>query len=120
MPEVQGKLIVKGDVQEFGANGFKVRKFVVEIPHQSNPDWNQFRELQLTQDRCDLLEPHKVNEEIKVQFNLDGRRYEKDGKTMYFNSDTAWRIEKVESAPSTKQEPAKTQQAEEETDDLPF
>ena len=33
--------------------------------------------------------------QVKVLFNLGGRRWTKDGKTNWFNSVTAWRIEKV-------------------------
>jgi hypothetical protein len=96
--EVQGKLIVKGETESFGANNFRVRKFVLELENERNPEYNQFRELQLTQDRVDMLNAHDLNSEVKVSFNLDGRAWEKDGVTKYFNQDSAWRIEKVGAA----------------------
>lgn len=86
------------DAEEFGANNFKVRKFVGEIENEQNPEWNQFRQFQLTQDRCDLIDAFSIGDKCVVHFNLRGRKYEKDGKVMYFNSDEAWRLEKVESA----------------------
>lgn len=123
MPELQGKLIVKGEAQEFGVNNFKVRKFVVEIENERDPQWNQFRELQLTKDKCDMLDAYEIGEEVKVQFNLDGRAWEKDGVTKYFNQDSAWRIEKVVSAnvPANNVPEFKAENTDnEEEQDLPF
>ena len=36
-----------------------------------------------------------VNEEVKISFNIRGRKWEKDGKVSYFTNLEAWRIEKV-------------------------
>ncbi len=122
MSEVQGKLIVKGETESFGANDFKVRKFVLELENERNPEYNQFRELQLTKDKCDMLDAYEIGEEVKVQFNLDGRAWEKEGVTKYFNQDSAWRIEKVVSAnvPANNVEEFRPLPTEEELPDLPF
>lgn len=98
MAEAQGKLVVIGDEQQFGTKGFRVRKFVIEIENERDPNWNQFREMQLTQDNCDLIDPYKLGDEVKAEFNLNGRKYEKDGVVKYFNSDVVWKVEMVQAA----------------------
>lgn len=69
---------------------FKKREMVVEVPDGS---YTQYIKLQLTQDKCSLLDSFKVGDEIKVAFNLNGKPFTKNGTTMYFTSLTAWRIE---------------------------
>ena len=96
--ELEGNLIEKFDTESFGANNFQVRRFVIEVENERNEEWNFPRLFQLTKDKCDMLEAYQIGEKVKVSYNLRGRKYEKDGKVMYFNSDEAWRLEKVESA----------------------
>lgn len=49
--------------------------------------------LQLTQDKCDMIDSYKVGDKINVNYNLRGRCIEKDGNNMYFNSLDAWKID---------------------------
>ena len=53
--EVTGKLILKEDTQQVTAS-FQKRDFVIEVENERNPQWNDFIKIQLTQDRCDLLQ----------------------------------------------------------------
>jgi hypothetical protein len=115
--EINGKVIVKEETQSI-SDKFKKREFVIEVENERNSEWNDFIKFQLTQDRCDLLDVVILNEEVKVHFNVRGRKWEKDGKVNYFNSLEAWRIEKVQSAQANNIEPMTT--PDEETDDLPF
>ena len=92
--EVTGKLILKEDIQQVTAS-FQKRDFVIEVENERNPQWNDFIKVQLTQDRCDLLQNVSEGELIKVHFNLRGRKWEKDGKVSYFTNLEGWRIEKV-------------------------
>jgi hypothetical protein len=51
----------------------------------------------LTQDRCNLIDPYDIGDEINVNFNLRGREWT-DPKTdtvKYFNTIEAWKIELV-------------------------
>ncbi|MCT4613387.1 MAG: DUF3127 domain-containing protein [Marinifilaceae bacterium] len=93
--EITGKLIVKDESQQV-TERFKKRDFVIEVENERNSEWNDFIKFQLTQDRCDLLEPINENEQIKVSFNIRGRKWEKDGKVNYFSNLEAWRIEKLQ------------------------
>ena len=91
--ELTGKLIVKGDTQSFGANGFRKREFVITFA--DNPEYPQFRKIELTQDKCDLLDQFNINDFIKVKINAGGRKWTNPkGEEVYFNSDTAWFIER--------------------------
>lgn len=95
--EISGNIIVKEDTQDISAS-FKKREFVIEVVNERNSDWNDFIKFQLTQDRCNLLDPLQVGDKIKVSFNIRGRKWEKDGRVNYFSNLEAWRIEKEEAA----------------------
>lgn len=120
--EIVGKIIVKDDAQQV-TERFKKRDFVIEVENERNPDWNDFIKFQLTQDRCDLIEPISLNEQIKVSFNVRGRKWEKDGKVNYFSNLEAWRIEKVSATNAVPDMPefnASDIPPAPEEDDLPF
>ena len=93
--EITGNVIVKDDIQDISAS-FKKREFVIEVVNERNSDWNDFIKFQLTQDRCNLMDPIQLGDKIKVSFNIRGRKWEKDGRVNYFSNLEAWRVEKEE------------------------
>lgn len=121
--EISGKLIFKEDTQHISEK-FQKREFVIEVENEKNPQWNDFVKVQLIQDRCDLLETIALNEEIKVYFNVRGRKWENKGQIAYFTNLEGWRIEKMQpSTPGTV--PVPEYSVEDippiaEADDLPF
>ncbi|MFA8433019.1 MAG: DUF3127 domain-containing protein [Marinifilaceae bacterium] len=121
--EINGKLIVKDDVQQI-SDRFRKREFVIEVENERNSEWNDFIKFQLTQDRCDLLETVSLYENIKVSFNIRGRKWERDGKINYFSNLEAWRIEKLAMEQSPVPDMPEYNQADvppaQEEDDLPF
>ena len=122
--EVIGKLIYKEDTQKI-SDRFQKREFVIEVENEKNSQWNDFVKIQLIQDRCDLLENIHLNEDIKVYFNLRGRKWENNGQTSYFTNLEGWRIEKVQAEPQMVSTPAPQYRVEDippmpEADDLPF
>ncbi|MBN2597765.1 DUF3127 domain-containing protein [Labilibaculum sp.] len=121
--EINGKMIVKEETQSI-SDRFKKREFVIEVENERNSEWNDFIKFQLTQDRCDLLETVSLYEEIKVSFNVRGRKWEKDGKVNYFSNLEAWRIEKVQAGgspvPEMPEFRAEDVPPAPEEDDLPF
>ena len=114
-----------GEIKTFGANGFKVVKFVVI--EDSNPEYPQTLELQCTQDKAEkLIEYNKVDDRVDVSYNLRGREYTnpETQKVSVFNTIEAWKVFKAEegataSTPSALFKPA-TDIKEEDHDDLPF
>ena len=89
--EIEGKLIVKENVQDV-TSSFKKREFVIEVLNEKNAEWNDFIKFQLTQDRCSLLDNSELGEKIKVTFNVRGRKWEKEGKTIYFTTLECWKL----------------------------
>jgi hypothetical protein len=123
MFSMNGKLVVKNDTQQI-KDTFKKREFVISDEGSQYPQEIVF---QLVQDKCDLIDPFEIGDEIKVNFNIRGRRWEnpKTGEIRFFNSLDAWRLEKVSQEapadnlpPMPSNEPANIDDSE--ADDLPF
>lgn len=123
--EISGKLIEKYDTVVI-SDRFKKREFVIEIK-ESTPNGFEYVEtikFQLTQDKCDALDSLNISDDITIQFNIKGKRWEKNGQVNYFNNLDAWRVEKqgnsVQSAaPAAKASDIPPAELD-ETDDLPF
>ena len=123
MMEVIGKIKIIGDVQTFGANGFRKRELVVTTDDQ----YPQMIMIEFVQDKCDLLNNYSVGQDVKVSINLRGREWiNPQGEAKYFNSIQGWRIENLSQAatsnnlpPVDQFEPA-SNASNEEPDDLPF
>jgi len=121
--ELAGKLIEKFDVVQV-SDTFRKREFVVEkTENQGGMEFTDHIKFQLTQDRCSILDSLNLQDEIRVNFNIRGRRWVKDDKVSYFTNLEAWRIEKIAESP---EEPPPPFPADEdappsaEFDDLPF
>jgi len=93
---------------------FKKREFILKVVDNG---YEQEIKFQTTQDKTTILNFVKKDDEVKVLFNLGGRRWTKDGKTNWFNSVTAWRIEKVGSDAVVTSTPGVNVDP---TNDLPF
>jgi hypothetical protein len=116
MSEVIGKVIVKGDVKEFGAKGFQKQDVVI----MTEDKFPQSILVEFQQDNCDLTKPFNVGDNVKIGINIRGRAWESpQGETKYFNSLVGWRIEKTSGEKPAPFEAAKSTLAEPE-DDLPF
>ncbi len=124
MFSISGKLIVKNDAEQV-TDKFRKREFVITDDASQYPQEILF---QLTQDKVDLLEPFNVGENVKVNFNLRGRRWEnpKSGETKFFVSLDAWRLEREGSAAPTGGDLPPLPNVEpvglpaDDSDDLPF
>ena len=124
--EVQGKIKLIGEMQEFGSNGFRKREIVVTTAEQ----YPQSIMVEFVQDKTDLLNNFSVGQDVKISINLRGREWESpQGEVKYFNSIQGWRIEKLTSddsesnippvPPADAFEPADNI-SDNEPDDLPF
>ena len=92
--DVQGRLHEVFDETQV-SDKFRKREFVLEIPDGS---YTQYVKFQLTQDKCSALDQFKVGDEVKVNFNLSGKPFTKNGTTMYFTNLSAWRVEAANAA----------------------
>jgi hypothetical protein len=92
--EITGKLLEVYPVTTV-SDKFKKREFVLEKTETKNSfDFTDYIKFQLVQDKCNLIDLFRKGDEIKVSFNLRGRRWEKDGSVNYFTNLEAWKIEK--------------------------
>jgi len=88
-----GKLIDILNVQNISET-FQKREFVVEtVENNAGRDFTEQIKFQLIQDKCNLIENYGIGNNIKVSFNIRGRRWEKDGRVGYFTNLDAWKVE---------------------------
>ncbi|MFT6115428.1 MAG: hypothetical protein ACJARY_001026 [Candidatus Azotimanducaceae bacterium] len=92
--EVQGIVHSIGDTAEFGQNGFTKREFVVKLTGEDeNPRYPNYVALELTKDKCAMMDNYAVGDEIQAHFNLSGRLWSGNGQNeKCFTSLQAWRI----------------------------
>ena len=96
--EIVGKLVEKFDTVEISSK-FKKREFVIETKDNANGfEFTEHIKFQLTQDKCSLIEDFRKDSDIKVNFNIRGRKWEKDGNISYFTNLEAWKIENLSGA----------------------
>ena len=93
--EIIGKLIAKFDVVQ-RSETFKTREFVIENSEDSNGRvFTSYIKFQCVQDKTAMPDRFNVGDEVKVQFNIKGTKWEKDGKVNYITNLDAWRMESV-------------------------
>jgi len=99
MSEVIGKVILVGNTEEVGQNGFTKRLMVVETSEQ----YPQKLAIDFVKDKTSVLDNYKVGDEVKVSVNLRGTEY--NGR--YFVNLQGWKIEKTNegNAPSDESDP---------------
>jgi len=119
--DITGKLIEKYSTAQV-TDRFRKREFVIE--KKENSSFGEIVEtikFQLTQDKCETIDNIKIGDEVKISFNIRGRKWEKDGQVNYFNNLEAWKVEKLsveKEAPAPP--PSYDEIPPEPTDDLPF
>jgi len=107
--ELTGKIVEITPTQQVSER-FKKREFSLDITEEVNgQSFPNFAKLQVSQNKCEVLDGYKIGEVVKVQFNVRGSRVEKDGKVNYYTNLDAWRIERV-NAQQAQQPQAQYQQ----------
>lgn len=122
---MNGKLIAKFDIVQRNEN-FKTREFVIESSEEGNGrTFTNYVKFQCIQDKTAMPDRFNIGDEVKVQFNIKGTRWEKDGRVNYITNLDAWRMESLKL--SQNNTPLQSQEASyndiptaENADDLPF
>jgi hypothetical protein len=117
--QITGIIKVKKDEQSVSEK-FKKREFVLT---DNSSQYPQYISLQLTQDRCSLLDQVQVGENVVVHFNIRGREWTSpQGEIKYFNTLEAWKIDRMAGGASQSAAPeyAENTQGPQDKDDLPF
>lgn len=125
--ELIGKLEVKYDTVTVSEK-FKKRDFVLAT--DLNTPYPNFIQIQLAQDKCAMIDNYNIGDELKVQINITGRLWASPTGNKYFNTITAWRIEKVGNTPNAVNETSHSNSTQAQTpvfnnavdddDSLPF
>lgn len=89
--EITGNIVRVLETEVRGENQFKTRAIHVKTIEE----YPQTVELQFTQGNVTLLDNKKEGEKVKITYNLKGREYIKEGKTLVFNTLQGWKIEKL-------------------------
>ena len=119
--QLEGRVTVIKPTEKI-SDKFQKREFVV----MSQDKYPQPICLQLTQDKCTMIDAVKEGDKISVNFSLRGREWSgKDGITKYFNTLEAWRVNILEAAPTAPGAPKPSRMNIDNTplaepDDLPF
>ncbi len=122
--EITGKLVAKFDTVQ-RTETFKTREFVIEKSEDiGGRVITNYVKFQSVQDKTALLDRYNLGEDIKVQFNIKGTKWNKDGKDNYITNLDAWRIENAKAnAPETTADNVNYNDIPptvEGADDLPF
>ena len=124
--ELIGTIKKISDLQTF-ASGFQKKEMVLLTEEQYPQPIN----IEYLSEKVDLLNSFNVGDKVKVFINIRGREWTSpQGEVKYFNSITAWRMEKdgstdfnepTSAAPSGTPAPSNSNVfADDEDDDLPF
>ena len=98
--ELTGTLVKKYDTKDI-SDKFKKRDFVLEKKEVTNGfEFTDYIKFQLVRDKCSVIDPFNEGDILKVNFNLRGRKWEKNGEITYFTNLEAWKIEKLTSSQS--------------------
>lgn len=91
--EITGKLISISDTQQVSER-FKKREFVLELNEEINGNvYTNYAKMQLVQNKCEIIDNFNEGDNIKVNFNIKGNKWERDGKVNYITNLDAWRVE---------------------------
>lgn len=94
MYKLKGEITLINDTKII-TNKFSKREFVVMTDADSQ--YPQYISLQLTKDKCSILDNFQEKDQVEVSFYLRGRQWESDeGTVKYFNSLEVWKIEKLD------------------------
>ena len=126
--EIKGKLLECMEAVQVSER-FRKREFLIE--YATNPEYPEYLKFELAQDRCELLDGFKPGQEIRVDFDLKGRRWtDPQGQVKYFNSLRAWRLTATGSESNANDQCSATFSAEEglpleklgppKSDEIPF
>ena len=126
--EITGKVKWIDEIKTYGSNGFRKREIVITTQEQ----YPQNILVEFVQDKCELLDPYQIGQDVRIGINLRGREWiNPEGQTKYFNSIQGWRIDQLDQVSNNDesipvQKPFETtdlnkdQNDSDEEDDLPF
>lgn len=134
--EVTGRLHTKFATQQI-KDTFSKREFVLELTDESPTGmvFTNYASFQLVNQSCAIIDQFQEGDLVKVNFNIRGNKWERDGQVKYITNLNAWRVEKANApmaagapqqqpqqqfAPQQQPQQFQPQQNNNSADDLPF
>lgn len=91
--EITGKLVARFDIVQ-RTETFKTREFVIEKSEDINGRTiTNYIKFQCVQDKTAMVDRFNIGDDVKVQFNIKGTKWVKDGRENYITNLDAWRME---------------------------
>jgi len=88
---ITGIIVSIGETKQVSEK-FSKREFVLKTDESSL--YPNFIQLELQQDKCDIIDAYEVDQEVVVDFNLKGRQWtDQQGVVKTFNTLVAWKIQ---------------------------
>lgn len=86
--DLKGELIRIYDTKQVSEK-FALREFVIETKEQ----YPQSIILQVSQEKCKVLDSYRLGDLVQVSINVRGRKWtDKEGKDRFFNTLEVWKI----------------------------
>jgi hypothetical protein len=93
--EITGKLVAVFDIVQ-RTETFKTREFVIEKSEDiGGRVITNYVKFQCVQDKTAMPDRFNMGDDVKVQFNIKGTKWVKDGRENYITNLDAWRMETV-------------------------
>jgi len=93
--EITGKLVARFEIVQ-RTETFKTREFVIEKSEDINGRTiTNYVKFQCVQDKTAMVDRYNLGDDVKVQFNLRGSKWVKDGRENYITNLDARRMESV-------------------------
>jgi hypothetical protein len=93
--EITGKLVAVFDIVQ-RTETFKTREFVIEKSEDiGGRVITNYVKFQCVQDKTAMVDRFNLGDDVKVQFNIKGTKWVKDGRENYITNLDAWRMETV-------------------------
>ncbi|MEO7530607.1 MAG: DUF3127 domain-containing protein [Sediminibacterium sp.] len=94
--EIAGKLVAVFEIVQ-RTETFKTREFVIEKSEDiGGRVITNYVKFQCVQDKTAMPDRFNLGDEVKVQFNIKGTKWVKDGRENYITNLDAWRMETLQ------------------------
>ncbi|RAR26154.1 hypothetical protein DP092_26320 [Pseudomonas sp. MDMC224] len=119
--EITGKLVAWFEIVQ-RTETFKTREFVIEKSEDiGGRVITNYVKFQCVQDKTAMPDRFNIGDDVKVQFNIKGTKWVKDGRENYITNLDAWRMETVKLSQESGQSDYNDMPPPAEmVDDLPF
>ena len=123
--EIAGKLVAVFEIVQ-RTETFKTREFVIEKTEDiGGRVITNYVKFQCVQDKTAMPDRFNMGDEVKVQFNIKGSKWVKEGRENYITNLDAWRMETLKLNTSNNSSDSTNYNdmpppAENVVDDLPF